>query len=103
MPQVFQPTEHNSQIRQRLEPVEPTISYSSEIELFYNNDFKLTFEEDLQTFYTKLDTYAEHKSSKDKMLSANDLCHALTVLNDPAPLENDSSVKHFASNIKQPY
>lgn len=103
IPQVYQPTEESSKIQQQLKPVEPTISYSNEIDLFYNNDFKLTFEEDLETFYTKVDAYAEHKSSSDNMLSATNLYRALNVLNEPESLEDISKVNHFAARIRQSY
>jgi hypothetical protein len=103
MPQVYQPTEQSTKIQQQLQPVEPTISYSNEIDVFYNNDFKLTFEEDLEAFYSKVDTYAEHKASSDKMLSAANLYRALNVVNEPRPLEDISKVNHVAARIRQSY
>ena len=83
--------------------VEPAISYSSKIDTFYNDDFKMSFGEDIQTFYRKVDAWAEQKHRSETMLSAEDLYRALAILDEPEKARDISPLRQIALHTEQSY
>ena len=72
--------------------IEPAISYSDKVDTFYNDDFKLSFDEDVQAFYGRVDAWAEQKHRSETMLSAENLYKALAILDEPEKAGNISSL-----------
>ena len=68
---------------ENLTAIQPDIAYSDKVDTFYNDDFELSFDEDLQAFYGKVDTWAEQKHRSETMLSAENLYQALAILDEP--------------------
>lgn len=83
--------------------VEPAIPYSSEIDAFYNDDFKMSFAEDLQAFYRKVDACAQQKHRSETMLSARDLYRALSILDEPEKTGDISPLRQLALHTQRSY
>ena len=88
---------------ENLADVEPAISYSNRIDTFYNDDFKMSFDEDMQTFYDKVDAWAEQKHRSETMLSARDLYRALSILDEPEKAGEISPLRQLALHTEQSY
>ena len=81
--QIYRPATLNCDTQTQLSSAEPAMSYSSEIDTFGNDDFKLSFEEDLRLFRSKAEAAAKQKVQNATRLSANDLFRAISVINQP--------------------
>ena len=88
---------------ENLADIQPAISYSDKVDTFYNDDFKLSFDEDLQAFYGKVDAWAEQKHRSETMLSAEDLYKALAILDEPEKARDISPLRQLALRTEQPY
>ncbi len=88
---------------ENLTDVEPAISYSNRIDTFYNDDFKMSFDEDMQTFYGKVDAWAEQKHRSETMLSARDLYRALSILDEPKKAGEISPLRQIAVHTERSY
>ena len=88
---------------ENLADIQPAISYSDKVDTFYNDDFKLSFDEDLQAFYDKVDAWAEQKHRSETMLSAEDLYKALAILDEPEKADDISPVRQLALRTEQSY
>ncbi|MCD6394648.1 MAG: hypothetical protein J7M40_14235 [Planctomycetes bacterium] len=88
---------------ENLADIQPAISYSDKVDTFYNDDFKLSFDEDLQAFYGKVDAWAEQKHRSETMLSAEDLYKALAILDEPEKADDISPVRQLALRTEQSY
>ncbi len=93
----------NPQTDKLLNTVEPAISYSSKIDAFHNDDFKLSFADDVQAFYSKVDTYAEQKHRNETKLSATDMYRALSVLDEPENIRDISPLRQIALSTEKSY
>ena len=91
----------NPQTDKLLNTVEPVISYSSKIDAFHNDDFKLSFADDVQAFYSKVDTYAEQKHRNETKLSATDMFQALSILDEPENIRDISPLRQIAMSTEQ--
>ena len=91
----------NPQTDKLLNTVEPAISYSSKIDAFHNDDFKLSFADDVQAFYSKVDTYAEQKHRNETKLSATDMFQALSILDEPENIRDISPLRQIAMSTEQ--
>lgn len=96
-------TRSNPKTKKLLNSVEPVISYGSKIDAFYNDDFKLSFVDDVQMFYSKVDAYAEQKHRNETKLSATDMYQALSILDEPENVRDMSSLRQFALSTEQSY
>ncbi len=81
---------------ENLADVQPAISYSDKVDTFYNDDFKLSFNEDVQAFCAKVDACPEQKHPSETMLSAEDLYQALAILDEPEKARDISPVLAIA-------
>lgn len=90
----------NPQTEKLLNTVEPAISYSSKIDAFHNDDFTLSFVDDVQVFYSKVDAYAEQKHRSETKLSATDMYMALSILDEPENIRDISPLRQFALSTK---
>ncbi len=88
---------------ENLDNVEPAISYSDKVDTFYNDDFKLSFDEDVKAFYGKVDAWAEQKQRSETMLSAKDLYQALAILDEPEKARDISPVRQLAWRTERSY
>ena len=88
---------------ENLANVQPAISYSDKVDAFYNDDFKLSFDEDVQAFYGKVDAWAQQKHRSETMLSAEALYHALAILDEPEKAGDISPLRQLALRIERPY
>ncbi len=93
----------NPKTKKLLNSVEPVISYGSKIEAFYNDDFKLSFVDDVQMFYSKVDAYAEQKHRNETKLSATDMYRALSILDEPENIRDISPLRQIAMSTEQSY
>ncbi len=91
----------NPKAKKLLNSVEPVISYGSKIDAFYNDDFKLSFVDDLQMFYSKVDAYAEQKHRNETKLSATDMFQALSILDEPENVRDISPLRQIAMSTEQ--
>jgi len=93
----------NPQTDRLLNTVEPAISYSSKIDAFHNDDFKLSFADDVQAFYRKVDTYAEQKHRSETKLSATAMYRALSILDEPENIRDISPLRQIALSTEKSY
>jgi len=91
----------NPHTEKLLNAVEPAISYSSKIDAFHNDDFKLSFADDVQAFYSKVDTYVEQKHRNETKLSATDMFQALSILDEPENIRDISPLRQIAMSTEQ--
>ena len=83
--------------------VEPDISYSNRIDTFYNDDFKMSFSEDMQTFYGKVDAWAEPSEQAPAKLSGRSLYQALAIIDEPEKAGDISPLRQFALHAERSY
>ncbi len=83
--------------------VEPAISYSDRLDTFYNDDFRMSFEEDLETFYGKVDTCARPSKQAPAKLSGRNLYRALSILDEPEKARDMSPLRQLALHTERPY
>ena len=91
----------NPQTDKLLNTVEPAISYSNKIDAFHNDNFKLSFADDVQAFYSKVDTYAEQKHRDETKLSATDMYRALSILDEPEKVRDISPLRQIAMSTEK--
>ncbi len=101
--QIYEPATLNSDTQTQLSSAEPAMSYSSEIDTFGNDDFRLSFEEDLRLFRSKAETAARQKVRNATRLSANDLFRAISIVNKPERSDIISPAQQLAMHIKLSY
>lgn len=88
---------------ENLADIQPAISYSDKVDTFYNDDFKLSFDEDVQAFYGKVDAWALQKQRSETMLSAENLYQALAILDEPEKAGDMLPARQLALRIERPY
>ncbi len=88
---------------ENLADIQPAISYSDKVDTFYNDDFKLSFDEDVQAFYGKVDAWAQQKHRSETMLSAENLYQALAILDEPEKARDMLPARQLALRTERPY
>jgi len=103
----YRPTSIDLQTSQKLQTTQPVISYSREIDTLYNDDFQLSFADDLRGFYNRVDAWAQDKAENQSKLTRQELLYALSVAGGPARAEDVSAARQLAMdlamNTEQPY
>ena len=77
--------------------VQPAIAYSDRIDTFYNNDFKMSFGEDMQAFYGKVDACPKPGEQPPAKLSGRKLYQALAIIDEPEKPGDISSLIAIAN------
>ncbi len=83
--------------------VEPAFAYSDKVDTFYNDDFKMSFAEDIETFYTRVDTSVRPTEQAPAKLTGRNLYKALAIIDEPENARDISLVRQLALRTERPY